>query len=257
MLLARPSLSSLPIPTHAALPTRQRSLSDAYLLKSPISVYHCLAQHLCHPPLSIRGNGVPCPLVLTIHGLHAAGVTIVCGTNQGIYARVRRHPTMLLLTTTTDKGEVVGPYSINMDPAALLRVATEGGFWSYAAGVAYKISVDYRVGGLEIHNYRTDLPIRKGLSSSAAFCVLVARAFNRMYDMKMTLRGEMEYAYQGETVAPPSGQRFPWGLSSSISPHDGFSLASHCSVRTSQGSWPPPRDAAGWIRAAPTGAVRL
>ena len=62
---------------------------------------------------------------------------------------------------------------------------------------------DYRVGGIEIDNYMTDLPIRKGLSSSAAFCVLVARAFNRAYDIKMTTRGEMEYAYQGELHAEP------------------------------------------------------
>ena len=46
----------------------------------------------------------------------------------------------------------------------------------------------YRVRGLEIENYLTDLPIKKGLSSSAAVCVMVARAFNRIYDLKMTVR---------------------------------------------------------------------
>ena len=33
--------------------------------------------------------------------------------------------------------------------------------------------------GININNYRTTLPVKKGLSSSAAICVLVARAFNR------------------------------------------------------------------------------
>jgi hypothetical protein len=57
------------------------------------------------------------------------------------------------------------------------------------AGVAYSILTDYRVGGLVIDNYRTTLPLKKGLSSSAAICVLVARAFNRVYDLKMTREG--------------------------------------------------------------------
>ena len=35
--------------------------------------------------------------------------------------------------------------------------------------------------GLVLNNYKTTLPIKKGLSSSAAVCVLTARAFNRLY----------------------------------------------------------------------------
>lgn len=132
--------------------------------------------------------------------------------------------------------------------------AAGGGFWSYAAGVAYKFVVEFCVGGLEVDNYRTTLPLKKGLSSSAAFCVLVgalptagtqpaklggraeamaacpaplastkqptssgelssigrcdagllqvARAFNRAYNLRLTVRGEMEYAYQGERLTP-------------------------------------------------------
>lgn len=139
------------------------------------------------------------------------GMTIVCGTNQGLYAKVKRHPSSLILTTTTDKGEVVGPYELSMNAQVLLKTAQAGGFWSYAAGVAYKIVTDYRVSGLSIHNFRTDLPIKKGLSSSAAFCVLVARAFSRMYDLKMTIRGEMEYAYQGELATPSRCGRMDQG----------------------------------------------
>ena len=122
------------------------------------------------------------------------GMTIVVGTNQGIHARVRAcAERKMVLTCTRNDGSKVGPYEIPMEQEALLAVAKEGGFWSYAAGVGYKIMTDYRVGGIVIDNYLTDLPIRKGLSSSAAFCVLVARAFNRLYDIKMTTRGEMEY----------------------------------------------------------------
>jgi UTP-glucose-1-phosphate uridylyltransferase/mevalonate kinase len=84
----------------------------------------------------------------------------------------------------------------------LLAEAEKGGFFSYAAGVAYQFLTHYQVRGLEIDNYLTDLPIQKGLASSAALCVLVARAFNRLYDLKMTIRGEMEFAYLGEITTP-------------------------------------------------------
>ena len=58
--------------------------------------------------------------------------------------------------------------------ACTMQEAAAGGFFSYAAGVAYKMLVDFGVGGLEVDNYRTTLPLKKGLSSSAAFCVLVS-----------------------------------------------------------------------------------
>ena len=47
-----------------------------------------------------------------------------------------------------------------------------------------------------------DLPLKKGLSSSAAICVLVARAFNRLYDLGLDIAGEMELAYWGEKTTP-------------------------------------------------------
>ena len=130
------------------------------------------------------------------------GYTIVCGTNQGIYARVRPHPNKLVVKTLHSDGvtQIVDEFPMDLD--VLLAVAQEGGFWSYACGVAYKVATDYRVGGIIIDNYKTTLPVAKGLSSSAAYCVLIARAFSAIYNLKMTTRGEMEYAYQGEITTP-------------------------------------------------------
>lgn len=139
------------------------------------------------------------------------GYTLITGTNQGIYARVRRHPDKLIIHSTLPDGRVMGPQEIPMDKEALLREAEAGGFFSYAAGVAYQIMTNYYVGGLEIDNYKTTLPIKKGLSSSAAICVLVARAFNKIYDLKMTIRGEMEAAYQGELRTPSRCGRMDQG----------------------------------------------
>ena len=139
------------------------------------------------------------------------GYTLITGTDQGIYAEVTPHPTSLVLTSTTPDGERRGPYEIPMQPKALLEEAQRGGFWSYIAGVAYQVLTNYHVRGLVIDNYKTDLPVKKGLSSSAAICVLTARAFNRVYDLKLTIRGEMELAYQGEITTPSRCGRMDQG----------------------------------------------
>mgnify|MGYP001316409363 CR=1 FL=1 len=139
------------------------------------------------------------------------GYAIICGTNQGVYAEVKPHPNALVMSSTLPDGQILGPYEIPMRADKLLEEAQTGGFWSYAAGVAYQVVSHYHVRGLEIHNYKTDLPIKKGLSSSAAFCVLTARAFNRLYDLKLTVRGEMELAYQGEITTPSRCGRMDQG----------------------------------------------
>jgi len=139
------------------------------------------------------------------------GYTLITGTDQGIYAEVSLHPTSLVLTSTDEYGERRGPIEIPMEPKTLLEEAQKGGYWSYIAGVAYQVLTNYHVRGLVIDNYKTDLPIKKGLSSSAAICVLAARAFNRVYDLKMTIRGEMELAYQGEITTPSRCGRMDQG----------------------------------------------
>jgi mevalonate kinase len=139
------------------------------------------------------------------------GYALICGTNQGIYAEVSSHPTSLVLTSTLPDGTTAGPYEISMNPKALMEEAQKGGYWSYVAGVAYQVLTNYHVRGLVINNYKTDLPIKKGLSSSAAISVLAARSFNRVYDLKLTVRGEMELAYQGEITTPSRCGRMDQG----------------------------------------------
>ena len=139
------------------------------------------------------------------------GYTLITGTDQGIYAEVSPHPTSLVLSSTSPDGTREGPYEIPMDPRALMDEAQKGGFWSYIAGVAYQVLVNHHVRGLVIDNYKTDLPIKKGLSSSAAITVLAARSFNRVYDLKLTTRGEMELAYQGEISTPSRCGRMDQG----------------------------------------------
>ncbi len=146
-----------------------------------------------------------------INGALEKGYTIITGTNQGLHAEVKSHPSKLIFRSTLSDGTPFGPFEVPMDRDALLEEAQKGGFFSYAAGVAYQVLTHYRVRGMEINNTLTDLPIKKGLSSSAAACVLVARAFNRLYDLKMTVRGEMEFAYLGEITTPSRCGRMDQG----------------------------------------------
>lgn len=139
------------------------------------------------------------------------GRVIISGTNQGAFARVKAHPDSLIIRSTMTDGSRPAPCELPMDREALLATAEEGGFYSYAAGVAYTMLTYYHIKGLEIDNYLTTLPVRKGLSSSACFCVLVARAFNRVYDLKLTVRAEMEAAYQGEILTPSRCGRMDQG----------------------------------------------
>jgi len=139
------------------------------------------------------------------------GYALICGTNQGIYAEVEPHPNSLIVTSVLPDGSTMGPYEVPMRPETLMEEAQKGGFFSYVAGVAYQVLTNYHVRGLVINNYKTDMPIKKGLSSSAAICVLTARAFNRIYDLKMTVRGEMELAYQGEITTPSRCGRMDQG----------------------------------------------
>jgi UTP-glucose-1-phosphate uridylyltransferase/mevalonate kinase len=139
------------------------------------------------------------------------GYCIITGTNQGLYADAQPHPTHLVVTADLGGKSRVGPVQIPMEPQALLAEAQGGGPFAYIAGVAYQFLTHHHVQGLVIDNTRTDLPVKKGLSSSAAVCVLAARAFNRAYDLKMTVRGEMEIAYRGELTTPSRCGRMDQG----------------------------------------------
>lgn len=68
--------------------------------------------------------------------------------------------------------------------------------------MASYINEHYSVGGLRIHITRRTLPIKSGLSSSAAICVLTARGFNQIYGLKLNTIGEMNIAFIGEQRTP-------------------------------------------------------
>lgn len=129
------------------------------------------------------------------------GYCIAVGTNQGIYARVRQQKNQLILRSQLPNNQQK-TFSLPLNAENLLAQAKTGDFWSYIAGTFYEIWQNYQIGGLEIDCYCMDLPLKKGLSSSAAICVLVAHACNQIYNLGLAKQEEMELAYRGETLTP-------------------------------------------------------
>lgn len=126
------------------------------------------------------------------------GASIVTGIEQGIYAEVEKSSIFEMCSEAPEIAEVWQDFSCRMSESELKAVAKSGSFFSYCAGVASYMLEWYQVGGVKITLKKMTLPMKSGLSSSAAICVLVARAFNKLYRLNLNTMGEMNIAYVGE-----------------------------------------------------------
>ena len=118
---------------------------------------------------------------------------------------------------------VDGGLLIPLNHLVLAEVAATGTFYAYACGTAAVvlrmfgdriIAADQKATTLSDHHgdgddstvivdvYKVDLPMKKGLSSSAAVCVLTARAFNELFQLGLSTEDLMELAFQGELLTP-------------------------------------------------------
>ncbi len=127
----------------------------------------------------------------------APGLCLVAGTDQGLRAEAEPIAGALEIESVLPHGEEVGPARIQATPASLAHAAAGADFFSYAAGAAAEMVERFQVGGLRLRT-SSDLPVRKGLSSSAAVCVLVARAYSQAYELGLDVAAEMDVAYAGE-----------------------------------------------------------
>lgn len=126
------------------------------------------------------------------------GASIVTGIEQGIFAEVEKSTIFEMHSDAPEISDVWHDFSCRMNESELKRVAKSGSFFCYCAGVASYMLEWYKVGGVRIRITGMTLPIKSGLSSSAAICVLVARAFNLLYGLNLNTLGEMNIAYLGE-----------------------------------------------------------
>ncbi len=144
------------------------------------------------------------------------GRAIVTGIEQGIYAEAYRSDRFVIIDKISGKEEQC--FSCEMNREILRQEAKSGGYFSYACGVASYICEWYRVSGLTIEIYDQTLPIKSGLSSSAAICVLVAKAFHQLYDLHMNTLGLMNIAYWGEQRTPSRCGRLDQACAFGVAP---------------------------------------
>ncbi len=138
-------------------------------------------------------------------GLHR-GFCLVIGTDQGISAVARRSDEFSVETLLPDPfGRPSGrtrKVRCQWDARTLLAAAQDAEeFFRYCAGVAHQVFPRPDVpGGIDLRITAMDLPLRKGVSSSAAVCILVARAFDAVYELGLFPHELMELAYLGEKL---------------------------------------------------------
>jgi len=126
------------------------------------------------------------------------GMAIVTGIEQGIYAEVEKCEQFIMHNESKELEGIWVDFNCSMQSNELRAIAETDSYFSYATGVASYIKDHYSVGGVKVTIKKMTLPVKKGLSSSAAICVLIARAFNKLYSLNLNIRGEMDIAYKGE-----------------------------------------------------------
>lgn len=134
------------------------------------------------------------------HPALTPGRCLVTMTEHGLRGRATRAAAFELVSPHPE-GRGVLRHRSDAAPATLAAAARGGGFFSYAAGVAAEVAARWDVRGLALEVTEASLPIGKGLSSSAAICVLVARAYDRCYGLGLDVQAEMDLAYAGERRA--------------------------------------------------------
>ena len=179
--------------TNEGLYARCRPLSSPCCIDSPNSPHRLKFQHVT-PGDVPKLHDFDVPLDETVRATVLANDIFemrVALTKEPIHSPVHTLPSWL-------------PFPLYQE---LNQYAKDGSFFSYIAGAAAVMINKYRnshksmqMHGIEIQNYMTTLPMRKGLSSSAAACVLVVKCFAKVYDIEMDMATTMELAYLGSLL---------------------------------------------------------
>lgn len=74
-------------------------------------------------------------------------------------------------------------------------------FFNIAAGVTLVMMQNFEIHGIVIKTTNQKIPIGRGLSSSAAFCVMIVKSFNEIYHLGLSLDDIKYYAQLGENTA--------------------------------------------------------
>ena len=134
------------------------------------------------------------------------GFCVVVGTDQGLSATARAADNFVVETLVADEtGRSTGrsrrmncPFT---EDSLLAAARDRDEFFRYCAGVAHEMLFHSGItGGIDLHITAMDLPLKKGVSSSAAVCILIAKAFDAVYKLGLFPHELMEMAYLGEKL---------------------------------------------------------
>ena len=120
------------------------------------------------------------------------GLAIVVCLDKGIKAVVEKNKNTFFLCESENN------FILPMEERELLKHIRKNDYYSYVCSTAYYMLKKYNVKGIKIIIEKNTLPQKKGISSSAAICTLVCRAFNKVYDLGLSKEEEMLVAYESE-----------------------------------------------------------
>lgn len=140
----------------------------------------------------------------------SVGRCLVCATNEGLFAKASTSTTPGITYMCLDRDGLELSFTHTFDLDALHVLARGGGFFAYVAGTVAAIIEAYDLAGgastsppgIHINNYKSTLPMKKGLSSSAAVCVLVVMCFAALFGWELDQNEIMALAYKGEKKTP-------------------------------------------------------
>lgn len=123
------------------------------------------------------------------------GSAIAIRIDKGIYATITKSDNFSIYLKEKK-------FEVKFESEELEKIAKDKkNFYSYICGTALYMKKKYKVKGIKVIIDKNDLPIKKGLSSSAAICILIAKAFDKIYNLHMKKDEQIEAAYQGEHLA--------------------------------------------------------
>lgn len=130
------------------------------------------------------------------------GHCITVGTQQGLHGTVEPSSDLIIRTVVPGRRQEAKSTRIKWTPDSLLAVASDKShFFRYCAGTAYYLMRRHALPtGVRLDITRADLPIKKGLASSAAVCLLTAKAFSEVFGLELSTSELMWLAYYGERL---------------------------------------------------------